>query len=115
MPNIIIATDIINQNEKVWDYMEVHEQSPGSRGFHRYRIAWVNRNGNLAEFRQDMGKAKNFKGKRQIHIPSLWEHTFSELCFIGDQIRNESKQDDIDVLELAGILNSKYADSVKIA
>jgi hypothetical protein len=113
MGNIAIATDIVNQNEKVWDYLEVSEQSPGSKGFHRYRIAWVDRNGKLAEFRQDMGKAKNFKGKRQLHIPSLWEHTFAELCHIGEQIRNESKQDEIDVLELAGILNSKNTNKVK--
>jgi hypothetical protein len=114
MNKLYIGADVVNQNEKVWDYMEINEQSPGSKGMHRYRLAYVNRDGKLAEFRQDMGRANKFKGQRQLHIPSLGEHTFAELCDLGGQIRNESPQDMIDVLELAGILNSRHTDKVKV-
>ena len=79
---------------------EVHLQSPGSRGFHRYRIFMVNRDGRLAEFREDMGEAKNFKGMRQFNVPSLWEHTVSELLDIAETLRNETLIDIKDWLEL---------------
>jgi hypothetical protein len=113
MTDLILGTDYCGQTEKIYDYYEINSQSPMSKGMRRYRVAVVNRNDKLAEFRQDMGPAKKFKGQRQIHIPSLWEHTFAELCFLGQQILNEDPQDTVDILELAGILNSKV-DRVKL-
>ena len=75
-------------------------QSPDSRGFHRYRILIVNRGGKLAEYREDMGLASNFKGIRQFNVPSLFEHTVAELLEIADSLRNETFIDIRDWLEL---------------
>ena len=79
---------------------EAHLQSPDSKGFHRYRIILVNRDGKLAEFREDMGLASNFKGIRQFNVPSLWEHSVSELLEIADVLRNETFIDIKEWLEL---------------
>lgn len=87
-------------NEKVWTYLEVHTQSPGSRGRHRYRIIVVNRGGNLAEYREDMGLASKFKGIRELHIPSLFEHSVDELLALAEELRNETEIDLDDLLQL---------------
>ncbi len=87
---IILATLSVTGNEKAYSFKEAHEQSPGSRGFHRYRTIRVNRDGNIAEYREDMGLAKNFKGIRQFNVPSLWEHTVDELLDIADTLRTET-------------------------
>ena len=100
MSEIILATTYLLGDEKAYSLQEVHLQSPGSRGFHRYRIFIVNRDGNLAEFREDMGLAKNFKGIRQFNVPSLWEHSVSELLGIADTLRNETFIDIKEWLEL---------------
>lgn len=100
MANIIPATLSINDNEKAWSLQEKHEQSPGSRGFHRYRVILVNRDGKLAEYREDMGLAKNFKGSKQLNIPSLWEHSVAELIALADELRWETDIDIKDWLEL---------------
>lgn len=97
---IMTATISVNHNEKAYSLQEVHLQSPGSRGFHRYRIIVVNRDGRLAEFREDMGEAKNFKGVKQFNVPALWEHTVGELLGIADVLRNETFIDVKDWLEL---------------
>lgn len=89
MPTLVPQTTTVTGNEKAWDYLEVHQQSPGSRGFRRYRIIVVLRDGVLAEYREDMGAAKNFKGKRQLHIPSLFEHSVDELRNWADDLRDE--------------------------
>ena len=98
---LVTATVSVNDDEKAWAYLEVEEQSPGSHGFHRYRIIYVNRNGNIAEYRDDMGEAKNFKGaKKAIHIPSVWEHSVAELIDIADYLRWETQIDIHDWLEI---------------
>ena len=97
---IIPATLSVNGSEKAYSLQEAHLQSPGSRGFHRYRILIVNRDGKLAEYREDMGLAKNFKGVRQFNVPSLWEHSVEELLDIADLLRNETFIDIKDWLEL---------------
>ena len=101
-----IVTTTIRGNEPAYAYQEVHIQSPSSRGFHRYRIILVNRDGRLAEYREDMGEAKNFKGVRPINIPSLWEHTVDELRDIADSLRNETY---IDLKELTQLDKLKLA------
>ncbi len=100
MPSLITATLSVQPNEKAYSLQEVHLQSPGSRGFHRYRILIVNRDGNLAEFREDMGLAKKFKGIRQFNVPSLWEHSVAELLDIATTLRNETFIDVADWLKL---------------
>lgn len=104
MTNLILATDHINENEKAWAYQEVNLQAPGSKGFRRYRIIIVNRDGNLAEYREDMGLATKWKGTRQLNIPALWEHTVAELMDIADNLR---WKDTIDVKDLLQLDNMK--------
>ena len=100
MSGLVVATDWVKNDERAWAYQEVHMQSPGSRGFHRYRIILVNRDGRIAEYREDMGLAKKWKGVRPFNIPSLWEHTVAELLAIADYLRSETKIDLYDWLEL---------------
>lgn len=97
---LIQATLSVQPNEKAYSLQEVHLQSPGSRGFHRYRILIVNRDGNLAEYREDMGLASKYKGIRQFNVPSLWEHSVAELLAIADTLRSETFIDIADWLEL---------------
>ena len=100
MSKITLVANTITGDEKAWEYLELHLQSPDSSGVHRYRIIQVNRDGHLAEYREDMGLASNFKGKQQLHIPSLWEHSVDELLDLADYLRNETKIDLKDWLEL---------------
>ena len=60
----------------------------------------VNRDGNLAEYREDMGLAKKFKGVKQFNVPALWEHSVAELLGIADTLRNETFIDNKDWLGL---------------
>uniref|UniRef100_A0A6M3LI51 Uncharacterized protein n=1 Tax=viral metagenome TaxID=1070528 RepID=A0A6M3LI51_9ZZZZ len=88
-------------NEKAWAYIEMQEQSPDFSGFHRYRLIYVNRDGNITEFREDLGQAKNFIGaKAAIHIPSIWMHTVDELRNLADELRWDVDIDIKDWLEL---------------
>ena len=104
---LTIVTTTVQGNEKAWTYMEVHQQSPGSKGFRRYRMIVVNRDGRLAEYREDMGPAKAFKGVRQLNIPSLWEHTVDELRGIADELRYLD-YDKLDLDELLELEHDKY-------
>ena len=78
----------------------MHEQSPGSRGFHRYRKIIVNRDGKLAEYREDMGGVKKWRGVRCFNVPAIWEHSVDELLCIADVLRTETFIDIADWLEL---------------
>ncbi len=100
MPKLVLATSCVSGNEKAYSLQEVHEQSPGSRGFHRYRKILVNRDGNLAEYREDLGSVDKWRGVRCFNIPSLWEHTCAELLHIADYLRSETEIDLYDWLEL---------------
>jgi hypothetical protein len=99
MPNITPAVDKIFGNEKAIALYEMHLQSPGSKGFHRYQIIHVPRNGVVCEWRKDMGLAKNFRGISQLRIPSYMEHTVDELKAIANEMR-VTKFDVKDFLEL---------------
>lgn len=103
---MILGTTYVIGDEKAWGLFEIHEQSPGSKGFHRYQIIQVNRDGKIAEFRRDMGSAKGFKGVNQIRIPSLWEHTVDELMDIANHLRGQSQ---IDVRDFLGLDKYKPA------
>ena len=100
MNRLVRVCQTIQGNEKAWVYLELHLQSPGSRGRRRYRIIVVNRDGYLAEYKEDMGPAKAFKGIKELNIPSLWEHSVDELMDLADELRNETKIDVKDWLEL---------------
>ena len=97
---LIPATLSVQGNEKAYSLQEVHLQSPGSRGFHRYRILIVNRDGKLAEYREDLGSVAKWRGVRCFNIPSLWEHSVAELLGIADYLRSETEIDLYDWLEL---------------
>ena len=96
---IRVATTILG-DEKAWGLFEMHEQSPDSKGFHRYQIVQVVRDGRLAEWRKDMGLASNWKGVKQLRIPALLEHSVDELMDLADYLRNETEIDVLDFLEL---------------
>lgn len=100
MNKLVIPTTTVLGNEKAWAYQEVHLQSPSSRGRHRYRIILVNRDGNLAEYREDMGLASKFKGVKELNIPSLWCHSIDELLGLAEELRNETEVDLDDLLQL---------------
>jgi len=91
---VILGTDTIQGNEPAWGLFELNYQSPRSKGFHRYQIIQIVRDGRIWEWRKDMGKAKRFKGINQLRIPSFTEHTVDELMAIANAIRGTS---DIDV------------------
>ena len=97
---LIAATGYINGNEKAGSLQEVHLQSPDSKGQRRYRILIVKRDGRLAEYREDMGEAKLFKGIKQINIPALFEHTVDELIEMAEAARNDTFIDLKDLLSL---------------
>ena len=87
MSKLYPITQAVQGNELAFALYEINEQSPNSRGFHRYQIILVSRNGRLAEFRRDMGGSKNFKGIRQINIPSLWEYSVDYLIKLAEELR----------------------------
>ena len=106
MNNLALITNTVTGDEKAWSYMELHQQSPKFKGIRRYRIIGVNRDGNLAEYREDMGPSKKYKGVRELNIPSVWEHTVDELRDLAQELRNETKIDlkdwlSLDKMELA--------------
>lgn len=86
--------------EKAFALYEVNEKAPDLREMHRYQIILVNRGDRLAEYQVDMGEASKWANTRFINIPSFWEHSVSELQYIAGQIRDESTQDELDVMDL---------------
>lgn len=100
MSKLTVVTTTITGDEKAYLYQEVHLQSPGSRGRRRYRRILVNRDGNIAEYKEDMGSAKNFKGVRELLIPAFWLHTVDELRDLADELRAETAIDLHDWLEI---------------
>ena len=97
MPNIIPITTTILGSEKAIALYEMHLQSPGNRGFHRYQIIDVVRDGKQARFQRDMGLAKKYKGVKYLRIPSLLEYTVDTLMGWAEELRNETE---IDLKEL---------------
>ena len=97
---MLAGTTFVKGDEKAYAYQEVHLQSPNSKGIRRYRIIFVNRDGKMAEYREDMGSSKKYKGIRQLNIPSLWEHSVDELIDIADYLRTETHIDLKDWLEI---------------
>lgn len=100
MGDLAIRTNTVMGWEKAWTYLEAHLQSPGSRGRRRYRIIVVNRDGYLAEYREDMGLASKWKGVKELNIPSLWCHSVDELLALAEELRNETVIDLDELLQL---------------
>jgi len=100
MNTIVRVAQTILGDEKAYGLFEINQQSPGNRGFHRYQVIQVIRDGKIAEWRKDMGLASKFKGVNQLRIPSLFEHTVDELMALADELRGTMKIDVKDWLEL---------------
>lgn len=100
MVKIIPVALTVTGDEKAFGLTEIDEQSPGNKGLHRYQLVYVVRDGKEAEFRRDMGEAKNFRGVKYLIIPSLLELTVDELFDLADELRGTSKIDIKDWLEL---------------
>ena len=90
----------VQDGEKAYALYETNEMAPDNSGIRRYQTVLVNRGDKLAEFRLDMGSSKRWENVRFINIPSLWEHSVAELRFIAAQIRDESMQDELDIMDL---------------
>lgn len=90
----------VTGDEKAIGLVETNMQAPDNSGFHRYQIIYVVRDGQMAEFRRDMGLSKEWKGHNLINIPSLLEHTVDELMDMAEEARNEVK---IDVKDFLGL------------
>ena len=98
--SIIGVTNTVSGNEKAMGLVEINELTPDKGALHRYQKIRVVRGGHLADFRKDMGLAKNFKGVSQLNIPSLMEHTVDELMDLANHLRGETNIDLKDWLEL---------------
>jgi hypothetical protein len=94
-----VATTILGDEEAV-GLIEVNEKTPNQREVHRYQLIYVIRDGNVAEFRRDLGRSKKFKGVNYLNIPSYLEHTVDELIGLADELRGQTKIDIKDLLEL---------------
>ena len=94
---LTIGVKAVQYDEPALRLEEVNIQSPGSRGWHRYQIIHVMRDGMLAEFRTDLGRRGKFKAD-QFRIPAAVKsrktgkitslHTVGELCDIADWMRS---------------------------
>jgi len=90
----------VADNEKAMGIAEVEKQSPGSKGFHRYQIIYVIRDGQIAEFTKDLGKAKLFNWTNPFAIYSFMEYTVAELMGMAETVRHSPPYDK---RELAGV------------
>jgi len=97
MGNIIIGTNTVTMDEPCYGLHEVHKQSPGSRGFHRYQCIQVIRNDQVVELIIDMGDARDFKADNQFFLPGGYQQkngkyliaeTVGRLRDIADYLRN---------------------------
>ena len=104
---ILYGTTWISEDEPCLGLFEIHLQSPGNRGFHRYQIIYVMRGDMPAEYREDMGTEVSWLGAEQIRIPGgamengkyYVEETVGSLRQMAAQLR-ATKVDVKDLLSL---------------
>ena len=94
---LTLVTNMASMDEPCFGLSEVHLQSPGSRGVHRYQVLGVIRGDRLAQFMRDLGPAENFAQIDQFRVPGgvrddrtgRYEvvHTVGELIDIADYLR----------------------------
>ena len=87
MGKLRYGTSYVLEDEPCYWLGERFEQSPGSKGFHRYQTIRVLRGDNFADFRKDMGPIKQWKGVMPLVIFGFWEHTVGELRDMADDMR----------------------------
>jgi len=100
MSKLVLAANTITGEEKGWGLFELNQIAPDNSAVHRYQIVQVIRDGQIAEWRRDMGLASTFKGINQLRIPSLLEHSCQELMDLADELRGEKGIDLDDLLQL---------------
>jgi hypothetical protein len=112
---ILYGTTYIEEDEPCLGLFEMMEQSPGSHGFHRYQIIYVMRGDRPAEYREDMGLAKKWRGVDQFRIPGgvydedtgkyYVEETVGRLREIAHKLRTKPL---FDKKELVGLDKVKF-------
>ena len=107
MTNTTPITLTVSGNEKAVELREINQPAPDKTGQHRSQLIYVIRDGNIAEFRRDLGLTQNFKGVRQIRIPALLEHTVDELIGLAEDLRNAPPA--IDVFDWLELEKAKFA------
>jgi hypothetical protein len=100
MTKLMPVAQTIKGDEKAVGLTETNYKTPDQKAIHRYQCIYVVRDGQTAEFRRDLGDAKNFKGVYPMNIPSLLEHTVDELLDLANELRGQAK---IDVKDLLGL------------
>jgi len=90
---LMVPATVVFADEPAYGLSEVNLLSPlsdaimgGGQTMRRYQIIYVNRNDQLAEYREDLGLASDFKSM-QFRIPSFWEHTVGELKEMAETLR----------------------------
>ena len=112
-PGLIISTLYISPDEPCYELSETNLQQPDGRGFHRYRVSYINRYDKLISFWEDLGPAENYAGVDQFRIPGgvhdeltgkyMILHSVGELRDIADWVRNlKSMSNQIEPRDLIG-------------
>lgn len=78
---LLIPTDYVLDNELAWSLKELDLQSPGSRGWRRYRIVTVWREPYLCEFRTDLGPRSRFKLDQFNIVAGVWTNNRPECLY----------------------------------
>ena len=106
MAQLLVKAETATGSEKCMGLYETAMQAPDFSGFRRYQVIIVNRDGNLAELKRDLGKAENWKGVRYINIPSYWEHTVDEVIGLAEELRGDPQ---LDIKDFVQLDNFKHA------
>ena len=96
MTKLISATIEIHLDEPAFNLVELNLQSPDNSGWRRYQIISVVRGERLAEYREDLGAAKDFSADA-FRIPGgVWDastrrmevlHSVGELREVAEAVR----------------------------
>ncbi len=104
---LLYGTTFIEESEPCMGLYEINLMAPDNKAFHRYQIINVMREDRPAEYREDMGLAKNCKadqlrilGGVTIEGKFYIEETVGRLRLMADQLRGA---DNFDERELAGV------------
>jgi len=96
MSKLISAAIEVHLDEPAFNLVEVNLQAPDSKGWRRYQIISVVRGQRLAEYREDLGAAKDFTAD-VFRIPGgVWDastrrmevlHSVGELREVAEAVR----------------------------
>jgi hypothetical protein len=81
----------VDPDERAWGLFETNTNTADSRGYRRFQVIEVNRNGRLARYIEDLGSALLFVAQPFV-IPSMFEHTVAELRDIAERQRNRPEE-----------------------